>query len=352
MSKLTQRLLFQPTYTTEIDKLADELNICFSTATELTCGEYSFNLKMNPWQHPIFDENLHRLIALLTSLRRGCGGVVYLVTDDTETVTQEIFQTYKERLYELIDKNVESFALSTKIIQLCSELDTYRSWASLLIKMSYSALKYSLVESKGIWIPITFEMDIFGKMHTRPMSDIQSQGNMEIEKSLVSTGHETESPTLLPTYSQENIPHQTNAETSSLSATEPLTEPMPRDDIAVHQMDFSSIQRLNWSENKKDWQKFVKIKKVKTDDIAVQCPMWQPTQPMKTTPEKQSVRYLFGSEKSLEETISAVATKEPGCAVVCRTWRFHISDISVTEDLPPGHICDILSQTRAGCPFG
>ncbi len=107
-------LLLQAAYIVETDMLADELNSSFSTAKELRCGEYSFQLKMNPWQHPRFDKNIHRLLTLLTSLRRGCGGVIYLMADDIENMTQKILQIYKERLYELINRKVGPFTLPAK----------------------------------------------------------------------------------------------------------------------------------------------------------------------------------------------------------------------------------------------
>ncbi len=75
--------------------------------------------------------------------------------------------------------------------------------------------------------------------------------------------------------------------------------------------------------------------------------MWSPTQPMNITPDRESIRYLFESEKDLEETLLKVTKKDPGFAIVCRTWRFQISDDDI-EDLPPGHICDILTVTETG----
>ncbi len=98
----------------------------------------------------------------------------------------------------------------------------------------------------------------------------------------------------------------------------------------------------------KDWQKYIKIKELKTTDIIGSCSIWKPMQPMKLTPDKNSLRYLFESEKDMDETLSAVTTMGPGCAVVCRTWRFHILDGNDAEDTPPGHICDILTVTDTG----
>ncbi len=127
-------ILFQPTPKTDLEGLIDELNKSFSLPGELRCGEYSFKLKMNPWQHPIFDDNIHRLFALLSSLARGCGGVVYLMADDAQTVTQEIFQAYQGRLHALIGREAETLSLLTNMVQVSLLLGTHRSWAALFLK--------------------------------------------------------------------------------------------------------------------------------------------------------------------------------------------------------------------------
>ncbi len=314
---------------------------------ELRCGEYSFKLNINPWQHPIFDENIHRLLTLLTALCRGCGGVVYLMTDDIQPVEQEIFHHNKERLYELFDKSLESFPQLTEMFQVSLLLGEHRSWAALLQKRSYDKLEYRPVKSK-ILKPISFEMDMFGQMHTKSIRDTQGESNREMETSSATPDQTTETATLLQTYSQET--HQNEPETSCASAVASVKVPGPSVGIVSPKVDFSSCQRLDWAENTKDWQKYVKIKEMKTDEIVASCPIWTPTQPMKITPDRHSIRYLFDSEKDMDEIMHTVATKGPGCAVTCRTWRFHIhvSDDNMTDKLPPGHICDILTVTDTG----
>ncbi len=374
--------LFQATFPTETDMLADDLNSIFSTPRELRCGEYSFKLKMNPWQHPIFDENIYHLLALLTSLRRGCGGVVYLMADDTENITQEIVQVYKERLHELLNRGIRLSLLLTNMVPVTLQLGTDRSLAALLMKKSYDTLQNLTLETKGTWKPIIFEMDMFGQMHTRSVLDTQCHGHRQNERPAISYGPETDStalvssprqksmfsqtepgascairpslstgqvtdnPALVSTRRQENTSRQIDPETIHIIKTRPISVRVFS--CAAPQVDYSFCQTLNWTENTKDWQKYVHIKEVQTDDIVRECPIWTPTSPMKTTPDEDSIRYLFKSQKNMKETMSTVATKEPGCAVVCRTWRFHIPYDNVNEDLPPGHICDILTVTDTG----
>ncbi len=328
--------------------MADELNRTSSMPGELRCGEYAFKLKMNPWQHPIFDETIYHLLALLMALHRACGGVIYLTADDIEHLTQEIFQVFKDRLYVTIGKNLCSFPLQLDIVRVSLLLGTHRSWAALLLKKSHDMPKYLLVENKGIWKGITLEIEISGKVHAKHLPDTQVQNHIETERSLVLSGQGTERSILLPIYGQETMPREQEQETLSTSAIAPVTVHGRSDDTVVPEVDFSSCQRLDWTENTKDWQKYVKIKELKTADIVMSCPTWKPTKPMKITPDNDSLRYLFESEKDIEEILSAVTTKEAGCAVVCRTWRFHVSDGNDTEELPPGHICDILTATDTG----
>ncbi len=304
---------------------------------------------MNPWQHPSYDENIHHLLALLTALCGGCGGVVYLITDDTENVTQETFHIYQKRVLALIGRKLEGLSLSVNMVQFSLLLGTHRSWAAVLLKKSYAALKYPPVETKGIWKPqpVTFEIDMFGQIHTTPLSYTHSHNYQEKERSLASRDQGATRSVLLPIYSQATVPYQAESGTSSASATS-VTMPRDSNDDEIFEIDFSSCQRLDWADNAKDWQKYVTTKELSTDDMIASCPAWKPAQPMKVTPDIDSIRYLFESEKDMGETLSKIATEEPGCAVVCRTWRFHISDINLTEDLPPGHICDILTVTDTG----
>ncbi len=150
------------------------------------------------------------------------------------------------------------------------------------------------------------------------------------------------------TCNKYNNPRQADSETLSASLTVLVTVAGITDDTEIPKLDFSSCQRLDWTDNKKDWQKYVNIKELQTDDIVASCPILRQTQPMRITPVEESIRYLFQSENDMQNILSTVATKEPGCAVVCRTWRFHILGGIVADELPPEHICDILTVTDTG----
>ncbi len=447
---------------------------------------------MNPWQHPIFDQNIHCLVALLRLLWSHCGGVIYLMADDGQDVTEKSFKRYMERL---TSKIWERFSLPVNMVRVSMVLGKCRAWAVLLLKKSNNTPYTLPEETKSIWKSATFEMDMFGHIHKKCAPDTLSHTYRKKQLRSQSSGHRRESPryvlmspgeeqdhhlptsareeaphqlehktqpvyetvregsndttssqanfsssqrlkgsenqrhrqkyvktkgripVFLPPDNWENILHQTNPEASSVSVAAPVTTlgsgcnpaitrpdfsdlsscpipdsgeskknfqrhittnyntpillpshywenilhqtesvtpsapvtlPGPSDGTRISRVDFSSCPRLDWIESRKDWQKYVETKDVKTGDIVMSCSLWKPTQPMNITPDRDSLRYLFDSEDNMDKILSAVTTEDPGFAVVGRTWRFHLSDDNGLENLPIGHICDIVTVTNTG----
>ena len=190
---------------------------------ELVCGEYSFKLQANPYQHPAFEKNTHRLLALLTSLRSTCGGVIYLVGEDDKIVTLEKFHLFRQRLNRFVGKTLETFLLPINMV-ISLKIGRQRSWAAILLKKSYDTLKYPTMEKRGIWKPMTFQIDMFGQVHTK-LSDAQSQHKREmgrssdtpgLEKTSDSPGQRTRRSMLLAAHDQEYISRETEAETFCL----------------------------------------------------------------------------------------------------------------------------------------
>ncbi len=334
----------------EIEKLVDDLSVGASTPTDLRCGEYAFEVAVNPSQHPIFDNHLPHLFALLPSLCVSCGGLVYLMGDDKHFVKHETFERFKERLKALIAKKCGSYSVCINVIPVSFQLRTQRAWAAILAKKSYdtNTLNFLPLEIKGIGKPMGFDVDMFGQIHTKGVYDTQSHENkaIAIDKLLGAAVREIKNPTL-HTNDQENATLPMEREESNGSNPSVVTEDISRDKIPYNRVDFSSCQRLNWSEHAQDWRGYIKVKEVKGDDAFVSCPMWKPTQPMRITPSRECLRYLFESEKDMDAILSAVTTGGPGFAIVCKTWRFHLSH-EWTEERPTAHICDILTVTDTG----
>ncbi len=112
-------------------------------------------------------------------------------------------------------------------------------------------------------------------------------------------------------------------------------------------IDFSIYVSLDWGRNKKDWENYVRVKTPTVESIVASCSLWKITRPMTFTPDKEALARWFDSETDIEEVLSAVDMKEPGFGIVCKTWKFHVSN-KESEPLPAGHICDILTVSQHG----
>ncbi len=332
--------------------MIDDLNKSAFLPNEIRCGEYSFKVHMNPWQHPLFDQNIHHLLTALTSLGNGCGGVIYLIDDDGHTATQECFETFEQRLTALVGSKLELSARSFKLLQISLQLGMQRTWAVLILREVPQTLKYPVQETKGLWKPSSFQIDICGRIHADTVSETQRHNSRGKERSPVPVGRDTDSATMSTGYTNVTSPSQQTDEIP-WSASDVSNTFVPslgsKDDADKRQVDFSSYQRLDWVENTVNWEKYVRVKEGSINDVIQSCPaMWKPTQPMRITPSIDSIKYLFESEVVMEETFATVTTKEPGFAIVCRTWKYHIADDRTIDGTPVGHICDILTVTDTG----
>ncbi len=310
---------------------------------EIRCPEYSFKVAVNPWQHPEFDKNIHHLFALTTALCNTCGGMIFLIADDAEQhITRKIIDRFQSRLIEAILHRTENLPQNLiNFTQVPLWLTTQGVWAAIYLKKSkliqpWSAGKYSK--------PYGIHTTLHGFVH--------------IEETLPQKGHVTQSPET-PVFSTDTIaaiedsdnalPSDSNgAETESTLST-PGNNGLATLPSSDDEVDFARFNRLEWSKNKKDWQSYVHGETRTIDTIVNSCSLWKPTKPMTVTPDPAVLtrQRWFASVKDMVNTLSAVDTKEPGFAVVCKTWKFHISNSEI-EPRPPAHICDILTVSNYG----
>ncbi len=111
--------------------------------------------------------------------------------------------------------------------------------------------------------------------------------------------------------------------------------------------DFSQVKMLEWSQNKKDWENYIHYETQTIDKIVDSCSLWKPIKPMAVTPDRTTLKEWFPSVEDMQKTLSEIETKEPGFALACKTWKFHISKCE-TQSRPPEHICDILTVSSRG----
>ncbi len=337
-------LFFQPLPITTLAQSADELNRCAMELGELRCPEYSFQLTMNPWQHPELDKNIHHLFTLITSLCNTCGGVIFLTAEDPETnVTREVTERFQSRLSKLI--------LETTEIRQCDKINfTHvpfclggrRPWTAIHLKISKQT---PCLDSQSDSKLPEVRTDLYGFIQIEETSDHQ---HVELDPSSRVSSHE-----ILPTGEDledttESVGSGRTAVGSSFTPGNRSLVTSPSSDVATNlPVDFCFQNKLDWSKNKKCWERYVHGEAPNIGTIVNSCSLWKPTKPMTVTPDKATLKHWFGSVEDMERTLSEVDTKEPGFAVVCKTWKFHVSN-SDTEARPPGHICDILTVSETG----
>ncbi len=308
-------------------------------AEEIKCAEYSFEIDTNPWQHPIFDKNIHRFLAAVAALCNGCGGVMYLVGDDVEALPIDTVEMFEQRLIEIIERTFDRSPVANFVqVSLNSGSRRKKTWAALLLKKTVSKLQNPAIEEGQHTV---FRTDLWGSILIETSPNQQE----EMQSDRVALTEQIERSSSLPTRKEVGRTMKTHSTSSPDASATPNTA--TKDESSNVKVEFSSYKRLAWSENKKDWEKHVKIKELTTDDIVRSCAIWKPTHPMQFTPGTASLKHFFQSEHDMEKTLSAVSTKDPGFAIVCSTWKFHVSD-NDTIPRPEGHICDILTASARG----
>ncbi len=332
-----------------IGQLLYELDQCAVSSAELWCPEYSFKLNVNPWQHPCMDKNIHHLLTLIAALCNTCGGLIYLIADaPQERIPSKVIEAFQSRLMELLPETKISF------IHLSPHSWKDRPWVAIHLKKSEMTVKHAPWYARSDFSPLNFGTDLYGAICTEERSAQRQQAELvTYEQAFVqedscaralpaSTCSESAGNCLEGQLKREIQPNAENEreETSPMGAEE------PQDPIMI---DFSSCGRLEWSRNKKDWQNYVKVNTPTVESMIASCSLWKATQPMTVTPNKESLaRWLdCETDMDMDEILSETDTQVPGFAIVCKTWKFHVSR-NESESLPRGHICDILTVSQHG----
>ncbi len=339
--------VFQSAPHTTFRQTVDELNRCAMEQGELRCPEYSFKMAMNPWQHPVLDKNIHHLLTLVTTLCNTCGGVIFLTTDDPEEhVTMEVTERFQSRITELVIKNtgIQERKINFTKVPFC--IDGQIPWTAIHLKRSdmTTCLNYGIDSNLH---EVRTDLNGFIKTEKTEKSEhshVKQNPSARVSSHAVpDAGEHVEETTKCDHYGLH-----ASAERRS-SAPEPkdwVTSPSSNDDTNIP-VDFSIFNKLEWSKNKKDWESYVHGETPTIETIVNSCSLWKPTTPMTVTPDRKILEYWFASAEDMEKTLSEVATRELGFAVICKTWKFHTSN-SETGLRPPGHICDIVTVSSNG----
>ncbi len=305
-------------------------------SADLRCPEYGFVLDFNPCQHPILNKNIHHLLALVSFLCDACGGLICLTCEDTETnITKDTTETFQARLTEILAGETELVARKkVNFTQVPLQLGKQRPWIVIHLKSYGQTLKRAEfhINLHG-WIEFEQKSDEMEEIKPDPCIDTL---NRETPQSDETDGNGLEG--------QASAVKTESKITATLCSSEDSSS---SDDCTNIQVDFSSLDALDWSTNKKDWESYVYGEAPTIEKIVDSSHLWQPTRPMTVTPDKECMGRWFRSREDMEELLSVLDTKEPGFAIACKTWMFHLL-ADERESRPAGHICDILTVSSTG----
>ncbi len=143
-----------------------------------------------------------------------------------------------------------------------------------------------------------------------------------------------------------------DASSNPSDADKSLLEVVPKTDDSDtnNVMDYSSYTKLDWTNNKKDWKKHVITKDVETQAILTSCDMLKPAVPMRVTPKRDHLQYMFPCDGDMERVLAACEIHNvQQFAIACKSWWPIVSKHQADLDLRPKcHICDILTVSEDG----
>ena len=295
----------------------------------LRCGEYAFKFPVNPYQHPRCDDNIHHVLAMVATLYDSCGGVIYLTKEGAEVVDEHTVKLFKDRFLAMISHKTELSTTLFSFIEVSALFETQKSWGALIVPSTAERTQSD------------YYVDIHGDIN--PVKGIQMTS---LSKKPLLSQHAT-----VPQTGAGATCHQENHASSSSGHGE---QQAPKDVChtdgidEVPSVDYSSYKTLDWTKNKKDWEKYVNIKKIEINEILTSCDMLQPHLPMTVTPERTQLQYMFQSESDMERVLSTCRTDEgvPGFAIACKSWWSIVSN--KPDERPQNHICDILVVSEKG----
>ncbi len=307
----------------------------------LRCGEYAFRVPINPYQHPKFDGNIQHLLAMLATLYNTCGGVIYLTMECSKSVGAEKIKQFKKRFLVMIKHNTGLPKHLFSFIETALLFERQRSWGALIVPCTTEGPLAGLQTDYCMNI----DGDISPVQQTQDhIPDKRSSQNQQ-EFTLGETGTSARHHGGQSVSSSGGTPSSGQIEQPPTTDVSGATSPDSADKV-----DYSSYQTLDWTSNKKDWEKDLTVKEhQEIDEILASCNMLKPQLPMTVTPEREQLQYMFQSENDMNHVLATCNTGRNvrGFVIACKSWRSIVSNNKRVER-PEGHICDILTVSEDG----
>ncbi len=265
------------------------------------CAEHCYAFSLNPIQHPQLDANVHHLFALMTALCNTCGGVIFLTAPAKISSDEINFNRLTERLGQML----RLLGFPEGLVKTY-ECDT-AFWGVIVAKKSHDKLPYSIGGNV-----VRFHIDVHRQIQCEFKNVIANkEPNMSFDARL-------NTPVV-----NENVDDAS------------LFNPPP----------WVGFSELIWDQNKSNWQEILEPANQSLDSWVASCNIWRPSCPMRVTPDKESLKYLFHSDAECTEVIEHVKTEMPGFAIASRSCFSFLPEVDV-EARPNSHVCDILTVSK------
>ncbi len=279
-----------------------------------TCPEHCYSCSLSPIQHPCLDANIHHLLSLLRALCNTCGGVIFLTTPDGISQEEISFLRFQTRFRQvLLTSGFLECLVETYEYYACNTL----FWGIIVANKGHQRLSYTLGRNALI-----FQIDVNRTVHCETMT--------------VNTSEVSEAPSLSEQSRMSFDVHQ-----DTLPADE-FNLSLGSDDSASYSPTWVDVDELTWDQNKSNWHAILKDADQSVENCVTSCDIWVPSSPMRLTPNKESLKYLFQSDTECIEMIENVKTEVPGFAIASRSWLSFLPEVDV-ETRPTTHLCDILT---------
>ncbi len=296
-----------------IEYFLGEINALAVPSQELMCAEYCFQCCFNPFQHPSFDDNMHHLDALLTAISNSCGGLVLLTTAEKTSHKILQFSTFTAQKISTSDRLEKSrLAVPANV------------WSVIAVKKSANTTPY---EFKGGEVEV--KIDIHGTLQY-----LSPCGEQTVENPAHKIEKHKPKATVKPDVALTKV-------------SQPSTNAPQIDDVVSRAEPPAVVSELNWDTNKGKWWNILQKPDESIDECINSCDFLEPHIPMQLLPDKDSFRYLFLSDTTLDETIHKLATNEPGFAIANRFWSSLLHNDDVLLEPPSNHLCDILTVSKS-----
>ena len=319
-----------PEEATDRQLLLADCNAFAQEVRELQCPEFCFKFPFNPFQHPRYSENIHKLSIAIDALGRSIGGVVILCMEPgrSDYVKPGCFFEFKKRLQAwILSRNPSRRSDMLHFVHLP---DDKTAWGLVLVQASPSAD-----------LSCPHSTDEFGFIVCRDSTTAVSPNEV------LSTMHKSNDHRAATSAAQ-------NSETVGAAASTTLEAAPSMKDVDIERQ---LGKKISWTANKRNWQQHVVLDDDSTFEsnvrnYATSADIFIPSDPIVFSP-RHMLETLLSEQSDRNRLLEAIKDKldsPRAFAIVSPSWLSNIGREEVTKR-PKDHIGDILLITIKGSVY-